>query len=50
MIEINTATYAEGDLEDIDRIRNAAQHAENLGLDCRSWSWTHPPQSGIIGT
>ena len=32
MIEINTATYAEGDLEDIDRIRNAARHAEHLGL------------------
>lgn len=32
MIEINTAKYAEGDLEDINRIRLAAQKAESLGL------------------
>ena len=32
MIEINTAKYAEGDMEDIGRIRKAAQHAEQLGL------------------
>ncbi len=33
MIEINTAIYAEGDLEDIHRIRKAAQLAEQLELE-----------------
>ncbi len=32
MIEINTASYAEGDTQDIARIQNAAERAEQLGL------------------
>ena len=32
MIEINTAKYAEGDMDDISRIRTASQQAEQLGL------------------
>ena len=32
MLEINTAKYAEGDFADIERIRAAAQLAEELGL------------------
>ena len=32
MIEINTASYAEGDTQDIARIQSATERAENLGL------------------
>lgn len=32
MIEINTAKYAEGDIEDIERIQKATQLAQSLGL------------------
>lgn len=33
MIEINTAKYAEGDLQDLSRIKQAAQMAESVGLE-----------------